>query len=104
MAAALSALVVRTNSCEEMIYDVLPDAEISLVEYVGLIARELGVEAHLVNLKPDLIDGYFPGYLDMEPLWREGPYSASYPNLFEMMQIPVTGYQTGYQFFASYPR
>ena len=93
VAAALSALVVRTDSCEEMIYDVLPDAEISLMEYVGLIAKELGVEAHLVNLEPDLIEGYCPGYLDMEPLWREGPYSASYPNLFEMMQVPVTGYR-----------
>ncbi len=57
------------------------------------MTKRLGVEANLINLEPDFIEGAFPEYLDMEPLWREGSYSLSHPNLFEMMKVPVTGYR-----------
>jgi hypothetical protein len=46
-----------------------------------------------MNLEPDIIEESCPGYLDIEPLWREGSYSLSHPNLFEMMQVPVTAYR-----------
>ncbi len=93
VAAALSALVTRYDICDEVIYEALPDTEFSLAEWVGFMAKRLGVEANLVNLEPDFIEGSFPGYLDMEPLWREGSYSLSHRNLFEMMDVPVTPYQ-----------
>jgi len=93
VAAALSALVTRYDICDALIYEALPDTEISLAEWVGFMAKRLGVEANLVNLEPDFIEGAFPEYLDMEPLWREGSYSLSHPNLFEMMKVPVTGYR-----------
>ena len=93
VAAALSALVTRYDICDELIYEALPDTEISLAEWVGFMAKRLGVEANLVNLDPDFIEGACPEYLDMEPLWREGSYSLSHPNLFKMMQVPITGYR-----------
>ncbi len=103
VAKALSALVVHNDPCKEMIYDVLPDAEISLVEYVKLIAKGLGIDAHLVNLEPKLIEEHFSEYLDMEPLWREVQYSTLYPNLFERMRIPVTGYRDWILFLCKLP-
>lgn len=93
VAAAVSALVVCNDPCEETIYDVLPDAEISLAEYVSLIAKGLGVEAKILELEPDFIEGVYPGFLDKEPLWREGSYSLSHQNLFEKTQVPVTSYR-----------
>ena len=93
VAAAISALVARNAICKELIYDALPDTEISLAEFVEFIAKGLGVESNPMNLEPDIIEESCPGYLDIEPLWREGSYSLSHPNLFEMMQVPVTAYR-----------
>ena len=93
VAAALSALVTRNDKFRELIYDALPDTEISLREYLGFIAKEVGVDANLVNLEPDLIDESCPGYLDIEPLWRECSYPLSHPNLFELTEVPVTSYR-----------
>jgi len=83
VAMALAALATKEPLFQETIFDVLPDEEICLAEFVDLLSEGLGVDVRIFDLKRDVVDRCFSGYLDFEPLWREATYTANHPNLFE---------------------
>lgn len=89
-ARLLVALVESGKAARHAVWEALPDEGHPVVESLEDMARVMGRTLEAVSAPGNLLEKELPGYLDIEPLWRESAIPRTAANVFLELGLKPT--------------